>query len=149
LFVLVRSTVLSYAVLLLLVPFYGREDGSYNFGHLATFGFALIFALFEEQGRWLYSSVVVNQAAACIKFCVYIVSFETIMFYYLNADRDWLSYATVRAPSMLIHVINSAICWASWRHYAGLTGLLFLGAVLLHSLFNAFADDLWMLLAAR
>lgn len=133
LYLLLRMTILSWAILIFgAAPIYYYTD---NLEFIEKFGFIVVgvFAVFEEQSRWLYINKSSNITRDSSIFFLFLVLFETFGFF-IGSDADIETYVIVRAPSILLHAINCVISVHSFRSQTRIYH--FCIAVIIHVAFN-------------
>lgn len=135
--VLARATVLAWAAIALLYAVrYAWVDG-YRFGPGEVAVFSLCFIVFEEQARWLWLDAAVRPTRAALRFFLYIVVFESVVFY-LSATAGPVDFLWLRAGSVLVHAVCGGLALLSVARPVAVRYTLFGLAVAFHALMNLF-----------
>lgn len=97
------------------------------------------FVFFEELGRYAFLRKAENTLRAAIFFCLAIVLIETAS--YFRPGVDLLAYARLRAPSVAVHVLSTALMAWAVRH-PKFKLPTFAAIVLVHAAFDVWASNL-------
>jgi len=135
-FTIARSVVFAWIVFLFLYLVEYRSSGVREFSRMELAGFVVVYALFEEQSRWIFSSVADNPGRACTIFFIFIVVAETTSFWMLSPRVDFVDYIMVRSGSVIVHGINAWICYMSMKCNFKRKIILFSVAVAFHVYMN-------------
>jgi len=135
LYALTRATLLSYFVIVLLYFAVYKEVSSYSFSKIEVAQFILIFAFFEEQGRWIYSSNASSKVVSGVKFAICIIFFESF-FFFISSKIEVVDFLLVRLGSMCVHGFNAFLCIKSTGRELPFKYLCFSFAVAFHVIMN-------------
>lgn len=130
-----RAALLSYAALALLYVYKYSGRSNFNFDNSEVSIFSIIFIFFEEQARWIYSSSAENKMKSSAKFFLFIVLYESILFY-VSSPIGVVDFLLTRSGSVIVHFVNGAIALFSfWRNLLK-KYMIFIFAIAFHFYMN-------------
>lgn len=138
LYVVIRSVVLTYVVLILYYLAIYAWRNSLNFSASEVFLFSISFVLFEEQARWIFISDADSKLKSSVRFFVYIVIFETMAFY-VSSTAELLDYLAIRSWSVMVHAVCGLMSLKFVAAALRVKVPVFFLAVLFHVLMNMLA----------
>jgi hypothetical protein len=148
-FLFARSIIFPFLFILALYPFFTPSKNGYEFSTSSSVMFGFCFVFFEEQARWLFTSGSLKKFKECLKFTIYFILCENIL-YLLTNDLSFIDFLISRMGSILLHVTNGYICYLSYRYSKLGAVTLFCGALVVHFTYNGIGPHFtnWLLTVA-
>ena len=134
-YVLARACLATLLLFLVLYFAFYDDSTAYRFSAPEVILYTSVFAVFEEQARWIYADGADSKARSSALFAGLIVAFETSAFF-IGSGGPFLDYAPTRVGAVLVHVVNAILCRYSLTRGRSLKYLVFALAVGFHVAMN-------------
>lgn len=135
-----RSVAFAWIVFFIVYSVKYKNSGAREFDGAELTAFVFVYAFFEEQSRWIFSSMADSTRRACLLFFFLIVATETSSFWILSPGENFFEYMKVRTGSVIVHGVNAWICYASTTGNVARKILLFSCAVIFHCFMNVYGN---------
>lgn len=133
-----RSVILAWLTFFIIYLIWYKGSGVHEFDRTEFTWFIFIYAFFEEQSRWVFSSAADNKARSCLLFFLSIVVLETLLFWITSKEIAFFDYIKIRTGSIIVHAVNTWLCYTSNKHEPVKRFFLFFVAISIHCLMNIY-----------
>jgi hypothetical protein len=136
--VTIRSVAFAWITFFIIYSIWYKGSGIREFDLIEFTWFIFVYAFFEEQSRWIFSSAAENSVRSCLIFFFLMVTLETLLFWVISQEVGFFDYIKARVGSIITHAVNTWLCYVSNRYNFVKKFFLFSIAVSFHCLMNIY-----------